>query len=197
MEFTGTGAVVEKDPSVLDELILDVADVLAANGVEYAVVSGYVAVLFGRSRATEDIDVLIERCDAETAASVADDLSDEGLWGAAMPLDDLYVTLADDLPVRVARHGDRVPNVELKFVTDEYDRLSLSNTITVEFGERTLQIVQPELQIAYKLGMSAERDFEDARHLYETTRETLSTDALESYVERLGVESSYRRLRDD
>jgi len=38
-----------------------------------------------------------------------------------MPLDDLYETLADDLPARIAEEGHRVPNVELTFASDEHD----------------------------------------------------------------------------
>jgi hypothetical protein len=196
MEFTEDEIFIEKPPTALDRLILDVARVFEANDVRYVVVSGYVAVLLGRSRATEDIDVLTERFDRETAESVADDLRDAGFWGSAMPLDDLYDTLADGLPVRIAESGERVPNVEMKFVSDEYDRLSLSDTTTVSFGDEVLQIVAPELQIAYKLGMSADRDFEDALHLYRMTRESLTPDKLEGYVERLGVEDQYAELRD-
>jgi hypothetical protein len=194
MEFTDEGIVVEKEPCTLDELILGVAAVLERVGVQYVVVSGYVAVLLGRARATEDIDVLTERFDADTADTLASRLREAGYWGSAMPLDDLHVTLADDLPVRVAQSGDRVPNVELKFVADEFDRRSLSDTISVTFGDQTLRVVRPELQIAYKLGMSADRDFEDARYLYETVGDALSEERLETYVDQLGVRTQYDRL---
>ena len=78
-------------------------------GIEYSVVSGYVAVLFGRSRATEYIDVITERFDEGTADELAKRLREAGYWGSAMPLDDLHKTLADDLPARIAEEGHRVP----------------------------------------------------------------------------------------
>lgn len=189
--------VIEKRPSTVDELILGVTEVFERHDLDYVVVSGYVAVLLGRSRSTEDIDVLIERPSRETAEAVADDLQDAGYWGCAMPLSELYETFADGLPIRIAEDGDRVPNVEAKVVRGDYDRLSLSETVTVVFGDRTLTIVRPELQIAYKLGMSAQRDTEDAQHLYCTLGESLSTEALEGYVRRLGVEDQYDRLKTD
>lgn len=196
VNFTDEKIVAERPPSPLDELILDVAEILETNDVQYVVVSGYVAVLFGRSRSTEDIDVLTEQFDREIADSVTTDLQETGYWGPAMPLDDLYETVSDGLPIRIAESGNRIPNVELKFVSDEYDRLSLSDTIEVDFDGRSLQIVTPELQVAYKLGMSAERDFEDATHLYQTVQRSLNTTKLESYVEQLGVEDGYERLRE-
>lgn len=195
MKIRGGEIRIEKPPSDLDALVLDVVSILEAFDIDYAVVSGYVAVLLGRSRATEDIDVIIERIDAETAASLTERLKDAGYWGAAMPLDDLYETLADDLVIRVAEDGHRVPNVELKFAHDRYSRLSLRNTVTVRFNDAELQIGSLELQIAYKLRMGAQKDFEDALYLYHLLDSTLNPSRLEAYVEDLGVEDEYEQLR--
>ena len=196
MEFTDDGIHIDKEPNALDELILDLVEVLDAVGIDYAVVSGYVAVLFGRSRATEDIDVLVERFDEATAMEIAERLQDAGYWGSAMPLDEMYDTLVDDLPIRVAEDGDIVPNLELKFPTDEYDRLSLEDTTTVWLADHSIRIGSLELQIAYKLGMGTKKDFEDAVHLYQVTEPTLNIDRLVEYVERLGVQDDYGRLRN-
>ena len=78
MEFTDEGVVIDKPPNDLDRLVLEVGDVLDAVDIEYAVVSGYVTVLFGRSRAIEDIDVITERFDEKTADGLAKRLRDAG-----------------------------------------------------------------------------------------------------------------------
>ena len=182
MEFTDKGVVIDKPPSDLDRLILEVGDVLDAVGIEYAVVSGYVAVLFGRSRATEDIYAITERFDEGTADELAKRLREAGYWGSAMPLDDLHETLADDLPARIAEEGHRVPNVELKFASDESDRISLDNAISVRLGEETLRVGSLEFQIAYKLDMGAQKDYEDALYLHEVAEPSLNGTALERYV---------------
>lgn len=194
MEFDDDEVRIEKPPSDLDRLVLDVTSVLDEVGVDYAVVSGYVVVLFGRARATEDVDVIVERFDADIAAELAGRLADAGYWGPAMPLEELHDTLNDDLPVRVAEDGHRVPNVELKFPTDRYDRRSLRETVRVQFGEEVLRVGGLELQIAYKLHMGARKDFEDALHLHEVAEPTLNTAKLEAYVDDLGVEEAYDRL---
>lgn len=196
MEFDDDEVRIEKPPSDLDRLVLDVTSVLDEVGVDYAVVSGYVVVLFGRARATEDVDVIVEQFDAETAADLAERLAEAGYWGPAMPLADLHATLADGLPVRVAEDGHRVPNVELKFPTDRYDRQSLRETIRVTFGEEVLRVGGLELQIAYKLHMDTPKDFEDALYLHEVAEPTLNTPTLEGYVDDLDVEDAYDRLRD-
>lgn len=195
MEFTDDGIRIDKEPNALDELILDVADVFDSVGVNYAVVSGYVVVLLGRARATEDIDVIVERFDDGTADEIAETLQEAGYWGSAMPLSEMHSTLADGLPVRIAEDGHRVPNVELKFPTDEFDRASLENTFPIRFDGNELTVGAVELQIAYKLSMGAQKDAEDALYLYEVAEGTLNRDALESYVDRLGVRDEYERLK--
>lgn len=195
MEFTEEGVVLDKPLNELDRLVLDVVEILENLHIRYAVVSGYVAVLFGRARATEDIDVIVEPFDEPVADELALSLQREGFWGSAMPLDELYETLADELPIRVAEEGHRVPNVELKFATDEYDQMSLDNTILVQLPDGTLQVGSIELQIAYKLDMGAQKDFEDALYLYEVIGSNVNQQALETYVRRLGVEEEYGQLR--
>ena len=195
MEFTDEGVVIDKPPSDLDRLMLEVGDVLDAVGIEYSVVSDYVAVLFGRSRATEYIDVITERFDEGTADELAKRLREAGYWGSAMPLDDLHETLADDLPARIAEEGHRVPNVELKFASDESDRISLDNAISVRLGRETLRVGSLEFQIAYKLDMGAQKDYEDAVYLHEVAEPSLNRTALEKYVTKLGVEDEYEQLR--
>jgi hypothetical protein len=194
MEFTDEGVVIDKPPSDLDRLMLEVGGILDDVDIEYSVVSGYVAVLFGRSRATEDIDVITERFDDRTADELAERLQDAGYWGSAMPLEDLHDTLADDLPVRVAEDGHRVPNVELKFASDEYDRISLDDAISVRLGDQTLRVGSLEFQIAYKLDMGAPRDYEDALYLHEVAGPSLNRTALERYVTKLEVEDEYDQL---
>lgn len=195
MEFTDDGIVIDKPLNDLDELVLEVTGILDGADVRYSVVSGYVAVLFGRARATEDIDVIVERFDEATAERVATVLEAADFWGPAMPLDALHETLADDLPFRVAEDGHRVPNVELKFATDQYDRDTLENAFVVELAGESLRVGSLELQIAYKLGMGAQKDVEDAMHIYEVAGPNLNTAKLEEHVTTLGVEDEYDRLR--
>ena len=82
----------------------------------------------------------------------------------------------------------------MKFPTDEFDDASLSNAIDAHIAGATIPVGPLELQIAYKLYLGGQKDFEDAAHLYLLFRETLSTDRLESWVDDLGVAEQYDRL---
>jgi hypothetical protein len=187
---------IDKPPSQLDSLIIEVAEVLSEAEIDYAIVSGYAAVLLGRSRATEDIDVIVEPFSSMTAGSLATKLRQAGFGGASMPLDQLHETLSDDLIFRVAEDGHRAPNVELKFPSDTYDRTSLQKTVTVDLNDAQLRVGCLELQIAYKLRLGAQHDFEDALYLYHLVEPMLNMSELEQYARELDVENEYDQLKD-
>jgi hypothetical protein len=187
--------VVDRDPNDLDDLAIRFSSILDDVGVKHVFISGYVAILAGRSRATEDIDVLLERTENDTIDRLVERLKDDEMWGPAMPLDSMAEMLDDN--IWVARDGEMVPHVEAKFVDDEYDRASLDNRITARISSVGAEIpIGPlELQIAYKLFLNTPKDFEDAVHLYALFEENLRTPALEHWIEKLDVEGDYERLK--
>lgn len=193
IEFRDDTVVVDREPNDLDELAIQFTRILDDLGIDHVYVSGYVAILTGRSRATEDIDVLLERVDDETVHEIVKRLEEEGMWGPAMPLGSMGEMLEDN--IWIAPDGEMVPHLEAKFVDDEFDHASLANAIVARIGDDEIPIGPLELQIAYKLWMRADRDFEDAAHLYSIFEETLREGALEEWVKRLDVEDEYERLR--
>jgi hypothetical protein len=54
--------------------------VLSRLDIDHAFVAGYVAILAGRSRSTEDVDVFIERCSSERIDDLVAELEREGYW---------------------------------------------------------------------------------------------------------------------
>lgn len=187
--------VVDREPNTLDELAIQFSTVLDDVGIDHVFVSGYVAILTGRARATEDIDVLLERIPPATIDRLVRELKNRGLWGPAMPLDAMGEMLDDN--IWVAPAGEMIPHIEVKYVSDEFDRASLENSITARLTriDAELPIGPLELQIAYKLYLNAPKDFEDAVHLYALFEESLSTAALEGWVRKLDVEEGYERLK--
>ena len=187
--------VVDREPNDLDELAILFSNHLDTVGIEHVFISGYVAILTGRARATEDIDVLIKRTSTDKIDQLVAELTDEGLWGPAMPLSSMEEMLDDN--IWVARDGEMVPHLEAKFVSDEYDRSSLKNRITAKLTSVDTEIpIGPlELQIAYKLYLDTPKDFEDAVHIHSLFEESLSNSQLEHWVTKLGVENDYERLK--
>ena len=194
VELTDRGLVVDRDPNRLDELAVGFSDVLSRLDIDHVFVAGYVAILAGRSRPTEDVDVFIERCSAERIDDLVAELEREGYWRPAMPLSNTHGNLASGTNIWVAPDGEMAPHLEVKFPNDEFDRASLANAIDAHVGGHTVPIGPLELQIAYKLSLGGHTDLEDAAHLYTLLGETLSSDRLKRCVERLDVEDRYERL---
>ena len=185
---------VDREPTALDTLAIDVSSVLSEAGIDHALVAGYVAILAGRARSTEDIDLILEPLDRRQAEELSAALDSAGFWGSTTPLSRLSETLAAGGNVRVAPDGEVVPNVELNYATDEFDRASIENAITASIAAHELPIGPLELQIAYKLYLGTQKDFEDAVHLFTMFEESLSKPRLEEWVRKLDVEDEYDRL---
>lgn len=186
--------VVERDPNELDRLAISFSSILGDLDIDHVFVSGYVAILAGRARATEDIDVLLERVGEDLLEELVVRLEGAAMWGPATPLEDLASGLDDR--VWIARQDEMVPHIDATFVADEFDRASLDNRITAELTpvDAELPIGPLELQIAYKLFLGAQRDIEDAHHLYWLFEENLNRVELERWVRRLDVPDEYERL---
>ncbi len=187
--------IVERKPNRLDELAIEFSKILDQFDIKHVYVAGYVSILAGRARSTEDIDVIIERTDEETLADLAVTLDEQGFWGPAMPLSTMYEMLDEGDNVWVAPDEQITPHLEVKFARDEFDRASLQNALAAQIGGDVIPIGQLELQIAYKLHLGAQTDVEDAVHLYTLFEESLSVSRLEEWVQRLDVEAEYERLK--
>ena len=195
IELRNGTLLVEREPNQLDELAIDFSKILDRFGIEHVYIAGYVSILAGRARSTEDIDILIEVIDEETAGELAETLDEEGFWGAAMPLTSMYEMLSNGDNIWVAPDDQVTPHLELKFARDEFDRASLENAIEARIADETIPIGPLELQVAYKLHLGAQKDIEDAIHLYILFEQSLSTARLKEWVTRLGVEDEYERLK--
>jgi hypothetical protein len=107
--------VVEREPNRLDELAIAFAEVLDRFDVRYAYVAGYVSILAGRARSTEDVDVVFERIDEPVVVEIVTALDDAGFWGPAMPLESTYEMLEGGDNIWVAPEDQIMPHLEVKF----------------------------------------------------------------------------------
>ena len=80
------------------------------------------------------------------------------------------------------------PNFELKFPKTKYNKYSIKHKIEVILNNGKLMTSELELQIAFKLSLGSEKDFEDAWHLYIVLKEHLDINLLKNHIKELGVE---------
>lgn len=185
----------------LNELDMFVAKfVNALSNMRYVIVSGYPAILFGRPRMTEDVDIIIEVLDFKQFSSLFEDIVSSG-FECLNPENkkELYEILKNGESIRFSRKNAAIPNIELKFAHDNLDRYSLDNALTVKVGLVTFRISPMELQIAYKLYLGKggnEKDIEDARFLYRMFRKHLDMKKLSNFMVNLKVEHLKALLGD-
>ncbi|KAA0008843.1 MAG: hypothetical protein FE036_01530 [Thermoplasmata archaeon] len=172
----------------LDKFVLDFVKFLE-RFTEYTIVSGYVTILFGRARGTEDIDTLIARFDKNMFIHLFKLLieSDYNFLNSENA-NELYEMLEEGLAIRIARKNTVIPNIELKFVKDEFDRYSLENKIKVAMNDKHIFISPIELQIPYKLYLGSDKDIEDAIYLWDIFKEKIDLSLLKKFMDKLNVD---------
>ncbi|NCS71439.1 MAG: hypothetical protein GW780_04735, partial [Candidatus Aenigmarchaeota archaeon] len=67
----------EKELNLVDEFVIDVSKILGEY-FNYVIVSGYLPILFGKVRGTEDVDVFIEEVSLEKFKEFCEELDRRG-----------------------------------------------------------------------------------------------------------------------
>lgn len=189
-EFKKNRIVFERQLSNLDKLALRFVKILDKLGIDYVIISGYIAILFGRSRNTEDVDLFIEEMPFEKFQKFWEELGKEGFECLnTSSKEEAYADyLKEMLALRFAEKGMIQPNFELKFPKTKYNNYSLKNKVEVKLNNEKLMTSEIELQIAFKLNLGSDKDFEDARHLYKIFKEHLDMNLLKRQISELKVE---------
>ncbi len=190
LEFSGNTIRLDKELSELDRLVLRFVKILEKSKIDYVIISGYVAILFGRSRNTEDVDLFIEEMDFAKFMRLWRELEKEGFWclNTSSPQNAYNGYLKEKLAVRFALKDEMEPNFEVKFPKSRYNIYSLKKKIEVALSAGKMMTSELELQIAFKLSLGSDKDFEDARHLYNIFKEHLNIELLKIHIRDLKVE---------
>ena len=187
MEFVDESTVkLDKVLNELDEFVLEFIGLLVKH-TKYVIVSGYVSILFGRSRGTEDIDIFIPKLTKQQAESLYADLKGAKFhaYNAEGPAL-FYNHLSEEIAPHIAKESTIIPNIELKFAKNEVDEETLSNPMKVIIGSKELLISPPEMQIPYKkIILGAEKDLEDALHLENIFEGKIDPEKTAKYEEML------------
>lgn len=134
---------------------------------KYIVVSGFVAIASGRTRGTEDIDMVIEKLDAEKFSRLYASIFSEGfVCMQSSDANEIYSYLKDGLSVRFTWKDKALPEMELKFAKDELDQYQLMTRTKLELTGLDIWFSNVNVNIAFKEHLlKSPKDMEDARHL--------------------------------
>ncbi|MBN2367385.1 hypothetical protein JXC34_00070 [Candidatus Woesearchaeota archaeon] len=175
---------IDKKLNKLDKFVLDIVSVIEKY-TNYVIISGYVAIFFGRSRATEDVDMFIEQLSYGSFEKLFQDLKKKGY---EFNEDDPKRLFEDYLMqgTSINLWEDEFPllRMEIKIAEKYTQKDQLANSIKVTLNNKfRLNFSQIETQIAYKKFIAkSEKDMMDARHL-EIAFEGLSIEKINYYKE--------------
>lgn len=179
-----------KDRTILDEFASDFSRIIEKHA-KYMIVSGFVAIAHGRSRGTEDIDIIIERIPENRFAKLHNELLKNGFECIqCRNPDEIYEDyLSRNLSVRYIRKGSHIPEIELKFSKDELDEYQLKTRRKLPLTGLDLYFSGIEPNIAFKEELlKSEKDIEDARHLrivYENKIDEKEIERIKMLIRRL------------
>jgi len=161
-------------------LMLDIADVLEAEEVPYAVIGATAASIHGAIRATTDADVLLS-ASLPRLGRLEKALRKSGL-GTELRRGD-----ADD-PIRALlaitdRHRNRV---DLLGGLRGLDPDAFNRCVVVPFAGQKIRVIGREDFIAMKCFAGGPQDVDDARHAVQMGHEPLDLDLLRGLTRRFG-----------
>lgn len=184
----------KKELNDLDKLAIDFTKILNKIDVKHVIVSGYVSILFGRSRSSEDIDIIIEEMSKSKFDTIWKEIMKKFECVITKDREDAYETyLSAHHSLRFSRKGKFIPNIEIKFPKVELDRWTLNNRRKVILNKQTLYISPIELQIPFKLFLGSEKDIEDAKYLYNTFKNDMNTLLLKEFLKKLNIEKVFNK----
>jgi len=165
---------------------------LGRRRVKYAIVSGYPAILLGRSRESEDVDILVAPMSFGSFSALHAGLLRQFYCitpGSAKSMYRDYLDAGrESTSIRYCFSDSWNPNIEFKFARTSLHKLSVAKRIRVRANGHILYIGPLEIQIAYKLWLGSQKDLEDARWIYRIARE---------HLEEANIWAAARKLKLD
>lgn len=188
----------------LDKFVIDFIRTLNTHKIEYVIVSGYVSIGLGRTRASEDVDLLIPEMNFGEFSKFFNSLESNNFECLNTSNVKEAFDAWHEYAIRFNRIGMPIPNMEFKMITNSIQQEAFENKIKLIFGDNFLYISPLELQIAYKLSIisrgnfeeiSSDKDFEDAKHIYEYFKDKLNMEKLLYYISMFKVEEMWKWLQ--
>ena len=154
------------DRNILDKFCEEFCEIVEKH-TKYIVVSGFLAIASGRTRGTEDIDMIIERLDENKFKSLFEDLFQNGfICMQSTQADEVYEYLKDNTSIRFTWKDKQLPEMEIKFVKDLLDEHQINTRIKIPLTGLDVWFSNININIAFKEKLlKSTKDMEDAKHL--------------------------------
>ena len=160
--------VINRELTKLDLFVKDFLDILKRHS-DYLVVSGFVSISTGRTRGTEDVDILVGKLNKTKFALLLEDLfKNEFLCYQGDTINEIWKYIENKNNIMFAKEGEIFPNIEFISVDEskpaKYFEFTHPQKIKIQDFE--FKIPPIEFEILYKeIILAGKKDIEDAQHL--------------------------------
>ena len=176
------------DKTILDKFVEDFTRIVERH-CKYIIVSGFVAIAHGRSRGTEDIDMILEKITKDKFTYLHGDLVNGGFIciqsDNPMIIYDEY--LKNGTSVRYTRGKEFFPpEMEIKLAKDELDDYQLKTRVKLPFTGLDIWFSSIEMNIAFKEELlCTKKDFDDAKHLRIIYKDEIGEDKINEIKDKI------------
>lgn len=176
--------------NALIQLINTVSRYLRQENIPHALVGGISVAIWGRPRATEDVDLLV-------------DLDETALDAFHAYLEKHDIRMDIEQARRAVREGRDFPLydkwsihwIDAKMPERPMDRFTLDRATSVELGEESVPVATPEDVIVHKLAGRKDQDLTDARSIVLRRETELDLDYIANRVRELGLDGAWEKIR--
>jgi predicted nucleotidyltransferase len=194
LTFSKDTILLNKSLNGLDRFVLKFTKILEQKKIRCVLISGYVVILLGRNRTSEDVDMFVEQLDYERFKDLWNTLTDEFECINTPTVDDAYNEyITKGTSLRFSKKGTFIPNIEFKFPKTQLDTWTLAERKSLLLNGKQLFISPLELQVSYKLFLGSEKDIEDAKYLYDLTKEHLDPELFDEFNTKLKTTKLFRK----
>ncbi len=163
------GAIVMKrELTDLDRFVKDFLEVLQNHSC-HLIVSGFVSISSGRTRGTEDVDVLVPVMGKSKFIELFKNLQESGFWCyQGETAEEVYDYFKELSSIRFARTDELFPNMEVIPIdeTRKAKFFEFNHPQKMRVQDFEFNIPPIEFEIMYKeMVLKGKKDIEDARHL--------------------------------
>jgi len=175
--------------TILDKFVEEFCNIIDKH-VKYIICSGFVAIAHGRTRGTEDIDMIIEKVSKEKFIEIHNQLKENK-----------FVCIQSDNPKEIYQeyleNGDSIryvkdeegyfpPEMEIKFPKDELDLEQINERIKLPLTGIDVYFANIESNIAFKEEyLGSNKDIEDAKHLRIIYKDKLDENKIKVIKEKI------------
>lgn len=160
--------VIKRELTELDLFVKKFIDILKKHS-DYLIVSGFVSICSGRTRGTEDVDVLVPIVPEEKFKELFEDLVNNGFWCYQGDDSDIvYGYIKKFSNIRFAKKGEVFPNIEFVPIdeTKKAKWFEFTHPQKIRIDDFEFKVPPIEFEILYKeIILKGKKDIEDARHL--------------------------------